>query len=294
MIRGPRCPFLAAQHQDHPPGARRLHGRAGVEVPVAGHDGEPAGQPDRGGQLGGGPEPVGHDVGDRAHGAAPLVVGDADVFPGDLRDRVDLVRPAAPAHADRAAVDLAAPLAAGPALGGEEVGRMGELGDVQAARVQVPRHRGQVPEQVVERQQVAQRVEHGDGEIERAAQAEVPHVGLDDGQAGRGGRRQPGGSRAHRRAEVQRGDVQAAAGQFAGVLGRPGRELQDRAQRAGIRVPVLAGPPEQRVHLARDVAVGAGGLVEFRFVVDSGHPNNDARPAPAMVPVTWPDAPEPA
>jgi len=77
------------------------------------------------------------------------------VLPGDLGDGVDLVAAAAPAHANRAAVHLAAPLAAGPALGAEEVGRMGEFCDVQAARGQMARYRGQVPEQVVERQQVA-------------------------------------------------------------------------------------------------------------------------------------------
>ena len=173
---------------------------------------------------------------------------------------------------DRAAVHLTAPLAAGPALGAEEVGRVGEFGDVQAARGQVARHRGQVPEQVVERQQMAQRVEHGDGQIELAGEGEVPHVGLDDGQADRVRRRPFPGSGAHRGAEVHRGGVQATAGQFAGMLGRPGRELQDRAQRTRVRIPVLAGPPEQRVHLARDVTVGARGLVELRFVIDSRHP----------------------
>jgi len=104
------------------------------------------------------------------------------VLPGDLRDRIDLVRPAAPAHADRPAVDLAAPLAAGPALGGEEVGRMRELDDVQPAGGHVTRQAGQVAEQVVEGEQVAQGVQHGDGQVELAGDGEVTHVGLHDGQ----------------------------------------------------------------------------------------------------------------
>jgi len=45
---------------------------------------------------------------------------------------------------------------------------------------------------------------------------------------------------------------------------------------------VLAGPAEQRTHLARNVAVGASGLVELRFVIDSWHltmmPDRAARP----------------
>src|SRR5262249_15168126 len=146
-----------------------------LEVAVAGRDGETAGQPDGRGQLGRGPEPVRHDVGDGPHRAAALVVGDADVFPGDLRDRVYLVL-RAPAHADRAVAGLAGPFAAGPALGAEVVRGMRELHDVQAVPVQVAPDRGQVAQHVVQRQQVAQRVEHGDRQIEAAGQAEVPHV----------------------------------------------------------------------------------------------------------------------
>src|SRR6185369_14817046 len=91
-----------------------------LEVAVAGRDGEAAGQPDGRGQLGRDPEAVRHDVGDGPHRAAALVVGDADVFPGDLRDRVDPIL-RAPAYADRAVAGRAAPFAAGPALGAEEV-----------------------------------------------------------------------------------------------------------------------------------------------------------------------------
>jgi len=129
-----------------------------------------------------------------------------------------------------------------------------------------------VLQQVVEGQQVAQRVEHGDGEIELARNAEVTHVTLHHGQADRVRRREFPGPGAHRRAEIQRGGVQAAARQLAGVLGRPRREFQHRAQRTGIGVPVLTGPPQQRVDLHRDVAVGARGLVELGLVVDSRHP----------------------
>src|SRR6185437_5801043 len=142
---------------------------------------ETARQPDRGGQLGGGPEPVRHDVGDGPYRPAALVPGDTDVLPGYLRDRVDLIL-RAPAHADHAALDLAGPFAARPPLGGEEIRGMGEFHDVQAARVQVPSHRGQVTHHVVQGEQVAQRVQHRDGQVVAARAAEIPHVGLDHGQ----------------------------------------------------------------------------------------------------------------
>src|SRR6185437_16926203 len=83
--------LFAAQDEDHPPRVGRVDRHVTVEVAVAGRDGEAAGQPDGRGQLGRGPEAVRHDVGDGPHRAAALVVGDADVFPGDLRDRVDLI-----------------------------------------------------------------------------------------------------------------------------------------------------------------------------------------------------------
>jgi hypothetical protein len=35
---------------------------------------------------------------------------------------------------------------------------------------------------------------------------------------------------------------------------------------------MLAEPAQQRVHLDRDLAVGAGGLVVLRLFVDSRHP----------------------
>jgi hypothetical protein len=76
---------------------------------------------------------------------------------------------------------------------------MREFGDVQPARGQLPGHRRQVRQQVVEREQVAQRVEHGDGEVEFAGEAEVPHVGFDHGQPDSGRRGHGPGPRAHRR-----------------------------------------------------------------------------------------------
>ncbi|MBV9452190.1 MAG: DMT family transporter [Streptosporangiaceae bacterium] len=54
------------EHQDHAPGAGRVEGDI-VEVTVAGDDVEAAGEPDRGIELGSGPEPVRHHVGDGTH-----------------------------------------------------------------------------------------------------------------------------------------------------------------------------------------------------------------------------------
>jgi len=132
------------------------------------------------------------------------------MFPGDLRNRVDPVL-RAPPHADRAAADFGAPLAAGPALGREEVRRMRELHDVQAIVAQLACHRGQMPQQVIEDKQVTHRVEHRDGEIELATEMEVPHVRLDDGQADPVRLRQLAGPGAHRRVEVERGGLKPAS-----------------------------------------------------------------------------------
>jgi len=69
-----------------------------------------------------------------------------------------------------------------------------------------------MPQHVVERHQVAQRVEHRDGEIDIAGEVEVPHVRLDDSQAELIRLGQLPGPRAHRRAEVECGDLKPAAG----------------------------------------------------------------------------------
>ena len=145
---------------------------------------------------------------------------------------------------------------------------MRELHDVQPVPVQVAPDRGQMAEHVVEGEQVAQRVEHGDGQVDGAGQGEVPHVGLNHGERDPGRRRQVAGPGAHRRVEVERGGLQAAPGQVAGVLGRARGELENRPG----RFAVLAGPAQQGVHLGRDVAVGAGGLVVLGLVVDTRHP----------------------
>jgi hypothetical protein len=67
------------------------------------------------------------------------------------------------------------------------------------------RHGGQVGDQVVEREEMADRIQHRDREVEMARDSEVPHVGLDDfqfdpGRLGAGGR-----VRAHRRRAVECG-----------------------------------------------------------------------------------------
>ena len=59
---------------------------------------------------------------------------------------------------------------------------MRELDDVQAAGGHVSGQAGQVAKQVVEGEQVAQGVQHGDGQVELAGDGEVTHVGLHDGQ----------------------------------------------------------------------------------------------------------------
>ena len=130
---------------------------------------------------------------------------------------------------------------------------------------------------------MAQRVEHGDGQVELAAETELPHVGLHHGQAGAASAAASSRARAHIAGlRSSGGGVQAPAGQRAGVLGRPGGQLQDRAQRGRSRIAVPAGPPQQRAHFDRDVTVGARGLVELRFVIDSRHATMmpDADPPP--------------
>jgi len=149
---------------------------------------------------------------------------------------------------------------------------MRELHDVQAIPVEVTRHRGQMAEHVVERHQVAQRVEHRDREVETAGQAEVPHVGLHHGQLGPGRLRQLARPRAHRRAKVERGGHEPAARQVTSVRCRTSGELENRPRRAGIRRPVPTGPPQQRVHFGTKVTIGRCGLIELRLVIYSGHP----------------------
>ena len=56
------------------------------------------------------------------------------------------------------------------------------------------------------------------------------------------------------------------------VLGGAGRHLENRARWPGILAPVRASPPQQGVHLGRDVTVGTRGLVELGLVIDSWHP----------------------
>jgi len=151
-----------------------------------------------------------------------------------------------------------------------------------------------VAEQVVEGEQVAQGVQHGDGQVELAGDGEVTHVGLHDGQGDVIRRRSLPGAGAHGRAEVHGGGVQAAAGELAGVFGRAGREFQDAVVavlavrswlfRPVLFRPVLFRPPEERAHLARNVAVGACGLVELRFVIDSWHPTMMPDRATRLVP----------
>src|SRR5690349_22585786 len=57
-------------------------------------------------------------------------------------------------------------LAARARIRGEEVRRVRQFHHVQAAPHQVRAHRGQVPDQVVEGEQVTGRVQHGDGGVE--------------------------------------------------------------------------------------------------------------------------------
>ena len=62
--------------------------------------------------------------------------------------------------------------------------------------------------------------------------------------------------------------MHSTPGQGTRVLGRAGRELENRPERP----VVLARPPQQRVDLGRDVAVGARGLVVLGLVIDTRHP----------------------
>ena len=82
---------------------------------------------------------------------------------------------------------------------------MRELHDVQPAGHEVGGHRRQVREEIVEREQVAGRVQHRDGEVEqdrgtaRARDGEVAHVRLGHTQVDAGRLRLGGRVRAHRR-----------------------------------------------------------------------------------------------
>jgi len=278
--------LFAAQDEDHAPGGGIVKRGHVVEVAVAGRQHQAARQPDGGGDLGGGPEPVGHHVADRARRAVSAVRGDGHVLPGYLAHRVDPVLAAAPAHLRAEAAAFDGPLTAGPRHRGEVVRRVRELGDVEPAGDQVGRHRGQVPHEVVEREQVAKRVQHGYGEVEGSFDAELPHVRFDhvEFQSGRLGlcRRVP----AHRRGPVERGRAKSAPGEFQRMFGRAGGELENRPGAVAVvagaaTVPaalrVFAAPAQQGTDLGRDIPVGAGELVQLGFVVDSGHPSNDAR-----------------
>jgi hypothetical protein len=108
--------------------------------------------------------------------------GDAHVLGGDLSDWVDPVLVSAPPHVGPDTTLLDGPLAARPRHGSEIVRRVRELDDVQPARYLVGPHRGQVRYEVIKREQVAERVQHGNSEVEVAVDAEVPHVRLDDVQ----------------------------------------------------------------------------------------------------------------
>jgi len=131
-------------------------------------------------------------------------------------------------------------------LGGQDIRRVRELGDVEAAGIEVTGHAVQMPQHVIEGEQMAQRVEHGDGEVEAAhgvGEAEVPHIRLDHGQADPGRLGQLLGSPAHGRVEVERGGGEPAPGKFASVLRGSGRHLQHRTRRPGIGATVAADPP---------------------------------------------------
>jgi tetratricopeptide (TPR) repeat protein len=190
--------LLAAEHKDHAPGRRVVEHRRVIEIAVPGGDRVAAGQPDGGGHLRRRPEPVGHHV---AHGPdrpVGAVGGDAHVLGGDLAHRVDPVLMAAPAHLGADTAFLDRPLAARPRHRGEIVGGMCEFDHVQPARLLVRRHRGQVRDHVVECEQVADRVQHRDREIEMAGNTEIPHVRLGDVQF------KPGALRARRRVVAHR------------------------------------------------------------------------------------------
>jgi hypothetical protein len=160
---------------------------------------------------------------------------------------------------------------------------VGELDDVQAAVRQVPVHRDQVPDHVVEGEQVAERIQHRDGDIECVPDAKVAHVRLDHVQAGTrrlGLRRRV---RAHRRGTVEHRRPQAAARELARVLGRPRGQLEHGSGRPAAGQRAVAGAPgEQGGHLGGDVTVGAGQLVQLWFVINAAHPSNHA--------AAWPSA----
>lgn len=125
-------PGRTPKDQDHAPGTGRVEGDI-VEVTVAGDDLESAGEPDRGIELGSGPEPVRHHVGHGPRHPVGVANGDGHVLAGDLGHRVDRVRRAAPAHLGGEAVFLDDPLAARAGRLGEVVRRVGQFHDVEAA-----------------------------------------------------------------------------------------------------------------------------------------------------------------
>ena len=246
------------------------------EVAVARGHREAARQPDGRGDLGAGPEPVRHHVGE-SPGAGRVAHGDQHVFPGHLGDRVDRVVAAAPADVHVPGAEVAVPFGAGPRHHGQEVRRVRQLHDVEPPGRGVRGRRPQVRDQVIEVHQVAHGVQHRDDQVEPAREGEVAHVGAHDLQPEPLPVRLVAGPGAHRRAQVQgdRGDT--APGQLEGVLRRAGRELQHRSGAAGhLALPGPRGVPHepafQGVYLTADVAVRAGELVHLRLVVDSGHP----------------------
>ncbi len=188
---------------------------------------------------------------------------------------------AAPPHLGAHAVLFDRPLAAGPRHLGEIVRGVRELDDVQPARRLMGRHRGQVRDEVVQREQVAERVQHRDSEIKATGDAEVPHVRLDDVEVKPGGRRLRRRVRAHRRGAVERGRPQSAAGELQRVFGRARGEFDDRLDgRARIPLPVTGAPAQQGADFDGDVPVGTGELVQLGFVVDAAHLSNDAGSTP--------------
>jgi hypothetical protein len=85
---------------------------------------------------------------------------------GHLRDRVDAIPRPAPANGHGAAVDVSNPVAAGTGIPGQAVCRMRQFHNVQACVGQMPCDRRQVSHEIIERDQMADRVQHGDRQVE--------------------------------------------------------------------------------------------------------------------------------
>jgi hypothetical protein len=203
------------------------------------------------------------------------------VLVGHLGERVDPVAAAAPVDVGVHAAGVDRPLAARARIRREEVRRVRQLHDVQAAWHQVRPHRGQVPDQVIEGEQVTGRVQHGHGGVEPdlgavgACDPEVAHVRLDDFEGHPGRLRLARRVGAHRRRPVERRGPHTALGEFPGVLGRARGEFEHRPD-AGTAGEVRGEPGLKGGDFGRDVAVGAGQLVQLGLVVDTTHLSNDA------------------